>query len=113
LSLGPPSLARLQHTAAYVSLLQNHNVKERRFGENYPQARARRTEARQSRAETVPGLGGRRGFYAPALAMSTTFSRKKRISRTLKKSSKKQRDFCGTEHSAHQRERLTVATMLT
>jgi hypothetical protein len=82
-----------QHAAAYVSLLQNHNVKERRPGIS-PRARARKAEARRKRAETVPGPGGRRGFYARLTTLSTTFSRKRLVCQSFKKRLKNQRDFC-------------------
>ena len=39
------------------------------------------------------GPGGRRGFYARPLVMSTTFSRKKRNSQRFKKSQENQRDL--------------------
>jgi hypothetical protein len=84
-SLGSPSLACPQHAAACVSLLQNHNVKERHT-EKHLCTRTSEAEARFLRAETVSGLGGRRGFYSRRFPMSTTFSRKKRIFQQFKKS---------------------------
>jgi hypothetical protein len=66
----------------------------------FPRTRPRETEARRVRAETVPGPGGRRGFYARALCLSTTFSRKTRISQPLQKRLKNQREFCALTDSA-------------
>jgi hypothetical protein len=63
----------------------------------FPRTRPREAEARRVRAETFPGPGGRRGFYARALGLSTTFSRKTRISRRLEKHPRNQRDFCASE----------------
>jgi hypothetical protein len=76
-----------------------------------PRTRPRETEARRVRAETVPGLGGRRGFYARPLSVSTTFSRKIRLSQPLKKRLKKQRDFCVSNLPRSPRERFGVATL--
>jgi hypothetical protein len=101
-SLGAPLLARPQHTAACVSLLQNHNVKERHsakkpdFGGHFPEP----AHAMPKPGACGPrrlGPGGRRGFYARPLVMSTTFSRKKRNSQHFEKSQENQRDFCAPE----------------
>jgi hypothetical protein len=97
-SLGLRLLARPQHTAACVSLLQNHNVKERHsakkpdFGGRFPEPANVEPEPGACGPRRL-GPGGRRGFYARPLVMSTTFSRKKRNSRHLEKSQENQRDF--------------------
>jgi hypothetical protein len=98
-------------TAACVSLLQNHNVKERPFEDvsSNPPTRSRSpTRAGRNRL----GPGGRRGFYARALCLSTTFSRKIRISQHLEKTLKKQRDFAAPQLPRGPRERFGVATKL-
>jgi len=59
------------------------------------------------------GPGGRRGFYARALCLSTIFSRKKRISQHFEKLLKKQRDFCAPSDDAVRVGRLGIATVLT
>jgi hypothetical protein len=59
------------------------------------------------------GPGGRRGFYSRPLVMSTTFSRKKRISQRLQKAVEKQRDFAAPGKPRGPRERFGVATLLT
>jgi hypothetical protein len=97
-SLGLRLLARPQHTAACVSLLSNHNVKERHSAKK-PDFGGRFLEP--ANVEPEPGAcgprrlgpGGRRGFYSRPLVMSTTFSRKKRISQQIEKSQENQRDF--------------------
>jgi hypothetical protein len=76
-------------------------------------ARPRRAEARRVRAETVPGPGGRRGFYARPVCVSTTFSRKQRISQWSEKHQENQRDFCAPETLRCLRERSGAATDLT
>jgi len=60
-----------------------------------------------------PGPGGRRGFYARAFAMSTTFSLKTRISQRLEKSPENQQILRLIKQSARSRERLIAATILT
>jgi hypothetical protein len=56
----------------------------------------RRSEAEALflRAETVSGLGGRRGFYSRSSGMSTTFSDKKRFFQLFEKSLNFQRVLC-------------------
>jgi len=58
----------------------------------------------------IPGPGGRRGFYARPLAMSTTFSPQIRISQSLQKRLKKQRDFGALMDLAFSEDRLRIAT---
>jgi len=101
-SLGLRLLACLQHTAACVSLLQNHNVKERHstkkpdFGGRFPEPANTEPEPGACGPRRL-GPGGRRGFYARPLGMSTTFSRKKRISQQVEKSQENQRYFRALE----------------
>jgi hypothetical protein len=76
-------------------------------------ARPREAEARRVRAETVPGPGGRRGFYARLIGLSTTFSRKKRISQDVRKHLKNQHEFSAPKVFASLRNRLGAATALT
>jgi hypothetical protein len=56
------------------------------------------------------GPGGRRGFYARPLVMSTTFSRKKRISQRFEKHQENQRDFCAPGPLRCLRKRSGAAT---
>ena len=99
MSLGLRLLACPQHTAACVSLLQNHNVKERHstkkpdFGGRFPEPANTEPEPGACGPRRL-GPGGRRGFYARPLVMSTTFSRKKRISQSFEKHQENQRDLC-------------------
>jgi hypothetical protein len=114
LSLGLRLLARPQHAAACVSLLQNHNVKERR-SKKPPRGRfflARPREAEPGACGPKPFQvpAGRRGFYARPLSLSTTFSRKTRFSQLMKKHLKNQRDFAALNPLRTPRRRLRIAT---
>jgi hypothetical protein len=61
----------------------------------------------------IPGPGGRRGFYARPVCVSTTFSRQQRLFQCFEKLLKNQRDFAAPTASRGPRERFGVATFLT
>ena len=98
-------------TAACVSLLQNHNVKERPFRGRASKPARIEPKPDKRGPKPSPGPGGRRGFYARPLAMSTTFSRKKRISQTLEKHQKNQRVLCALGCRADSAGHLRIATI--
>jgi hypothetical protein len=100
-SLGAPLLACLQHTAACVSLLSNHNVKERRSTKSpiladiflSPQTLAEAGACGPRRL----GPGGKARFlFAPLSDVNDLFAQKTHFFRLIKNPMKSAR-FCTPE----------------